>query len=280
MYDTFWLGSIKMKYRYLFMDLDETSLVDGKVTEENIKAIHKAQEKGVHIIPCTGRDLSMIQEILDQIGTKGKKNEYSVCCNGAMVKENTGKVIFYKGIEPEMVKVFMEFTKTVTGVVFLFAQEGIFIFRPNDFEVQRKIKQNCSPIVSENIKLPSMELHVIKMMISETDPILQKIILDSIPQALKDTCQITVSSGRYVEFNGKGVHKGNGMKSLMDYLNDTVGSCISVGDHYNDLEMIKMAGLGCAVANAVEENKQAAKYVCENDYEHHAIQEIIEKFIL
>ncbi|MDO4468028.1 MAG: Cof-type HAD-IIB family hydrolase [Bacillota bacterium] len=269
-----------MKYKYLFMDLDETSLIDHHVSKENQEAIKKAQEKGVHIIPCTGRDLSMIQEILEEIETRGKENEFSICCNGAMVKENTGKVVFYKGIETNLVKEFLSFAQQVTGVVFIFAQEGIHIFRPNDFEVQRKIKQNSNPIIHKDFEVDFSSWHVIKMMISESEPLLQKQILESIPSKILDNCQITVSSGRYIEFNGKGVHKGNGIQALMEYLKDSIDTCIAIGDHFNDLEMIQMAGLGCAVANAIEENKAVADYVCENDYTNHAVKEVIEKFIL
>ena len=42
---------------------------------------------------------------------------------------------------------------------------------------------------------------------------------------------------------------------------------IAVGDYYNDVSMIKNAGLGFAVANAVDDAKAAADYitVCNND---------------
>ena len=44
--------------------------------------------------------------------------------------------------------------------------------------------------------------------------------------------------------------------------------------------MIRAAGVGIAVSNALEEVKQAADYITENDNEHDAIAEVIDKLIL
>lgn len=44
--------------------------------------------------------------------------------------------------------------------------------------------------------------------------------------------------------------------------------------------MIRAAGLGCAVANATDEAKAAADYVCQADNNAGAIAEVIEKFVL
>ncbi len=40
------------------------------------------------------------------------------------------------------------------------------------------------------------------------------------------------------------------------------------------------AGLGCAVANATDEAKAAADYVCRADNNAGAVAEVIEKFVL
>ena len=44
--------------------------------------------------------------------------------------------------------------------------------------------------------------------------------------------------------------------------------------------MLQAANIGCAVANAQESVKQAADYITENDNNHAAVAEIIEKFML
>ena len=54
-----------------------------------------------------------------------------------------------------------------------------------------------------------------------------------------------------------------------------MGKTIAVGDYYNDVSMIKNAGIGFAVANAVDDAKTVADYITVNNNEH-AIAKIIE----
>ncbi len=54
---------------------------------------------------------------------------------------------------------------------------------------------------------------------------------------------------------------------------------IAIGDNLNDLEMIKYAGLGVAVANAVDDLKIAADYVAEQPL-YKGVEEVITKFVL
>ena len=43
--------------------------------------------------------------------------------------------------------------------------------------------------------------------------------------------------------------------------------------------MIKEAGIGVAVKNAVSAAKEAADYITQNDNNHDAVAEVIEKFM-
>ena len=58
---------------------------------------------------------------------------------------------------------------------------------------------------------------------------------------------VSYSSNRYIEFNHKGVNKGAGLKKLADLLRIDIQDTIAIGDNYNDLSMIKDAGLGVGV---------------------------------
>ena len=74
--------------------------------------------------------------------------------------------------------------------------------------------------------------------------------LQSIDRDLKDITydmDVSYSSNRYIEFNHKGVNKGAGLKKLADLLHIDIQDTIAIGDNYNDLSMIKDAGLGVGV---------------------------------
>ena len=54
---------------------------------------------------------------------------------------------------------------------------------------------------------------------------------------------------------------------------------IAIGDSYNDLSMIKSAGLGVAMANSVDEVLKSADYITL-DNEHDGVAKVIDEFIL
>lgn len=66
-------------------------------------------------------------------------------------------------------------------------------------------------------------------------------------------CSVSYSSNRYMEFNKEGVDKGVGLQHLADQLGIKIEETIGVGDNYNDMAMLKKAGLAVAAGNAVED---------------------------
>ena len=89
-----------------------------------------------------------------------------------------------------------------------------------------------------------------------------------------------LSCKEYMEIMPKGVSKGNAVKAFCEEQGIPLVNALSAGDEYNDISMIQAAGIGCAVANARPDVKAIADYVTENDNNHGAIHEIIEKFML
>lgn len=55
---------------------------------------------------------------------------------------------------------------------------------------------------------------------------------------------------------------------------------MAIGDNSNDVPMLRTAGLGVAVANASDEAKAAADYVCTLDNTAGGVAEALEKFVL
>ena len=77
----------------------------------------------------------------------------------------------------------------------------------------------------------------------------------------------------------KDVDKSKSIERLADMLGISMSQVIAVGDSYNDLSMIKSAGLGVAMGNAVELVKDNADYITA-DNDHEGIVTVINKFVL
>ena len=59
--------------------------------------------------------------------------------------------------------------------------------------------------------------------------------------------------------------KQNAVKILADYYNYDLSEVAAFGDDYNDVEMLRECGVGVAVANAIDEAKAAADFICESN---------------
>ena len=55
---------------------------------------------------------------------------------------------------------------------------------------------------------------------------------------------------------------------------------VAAGDENNDVSMLRAAGVGAAMSNAVPAAKAAADYVTERDNNHDGIEEVIREFLL
>ena len=96
----------------------------------------------------------------------------------------------------------------------------------------------------------------------------------------EEPMDLYLSCKEYMEIMPKGVSKGNALKAFCEGQGIPLANTLSAGDEYNDISMIQMAGIGCAVANARPDVKAVADYVTKHDNNHGAIREIIEKFML
>jgi len=76
------------------------------------------------------------------------------------------------------------------------------------------------------------------------------------------------------------VTKWRGIARLAERLHVNSSEIITAGNYYNDVEMLEKAGIGVAVANALDVVKRAAAYVTESDNNSDAMAELIQKFVL
>lgn len=91
---------------------------------------------------------------------------------------------------------------------------------------------------------------------------------------------ISYSSDMYMEINAKGVNKGVALKKVCDIHGISLDDTMTIGDNYNDIEMLDVAGHSCAVQNAHLQVKETADYITIATNNEGAVGEAIEKFVL
>lgn len=83
----------------------------------------------------------------------------------------------------------------------------------------------------------------------------------------------------YIDITPKNVNKNVALKILGEHLNINSDEMLTIGDNLNDLDMVKQAGIGVAVANAYDELKQVANYTTKNPVEKGGFAEAVYKFV-
>ena len=74
--------------------------------------------------------------------------------------------------------------------------------------------------------------------------------------------------------------KGDGLLRLAELLGTDRRETIAIGDNFNDLSMIRAAGLGVGVRNAADGIKPDCGYITSAAYDADAVAEVIERFVL
>lgn len=93
------------------------------------------------------------------------------------------------------------------------------------------------------------------------DPTLMLKAEEDLVEKLGDKMDIFRSAPFFLELVPKGIDKAKSLTRLLAKINLTPSDMIAFGDGYNDLSMLKLAGMGVAMENAAPEVRAEADYV-------------------
>ncbi len=104
-------------------------------------------------------------------------------------------------------------------------------------------------------------------------------VISALPSTLREEFTVVQSAPFFLEFLNPASHKGAGVAAIAEHLGIQPDEVICMGDAENDHAMLEYAGLGIAMANAMEATKQIADYITESN-DDHGVAKAIEKFVL
>ena len=252
-------------------DLDGTLLRNDKsISAENYEAIEYFKREGGYFTFVTGRMPYTSKKLYDMI----KPNAPVGCINGGGIYDFERDEYLWSVTLPEDVKELVE--AVIEGVpscgVQMNALDKIYFCRENSRMAKFRQFTGAPNIVGNH---RTLDVPIAKVVFGDDD-------LDSISRI----AEILNSHPRTTEFDyirsertlyeilPKGVSKGGLLPRLAEILDVKMSRTVAVGDYNNDVSMIRAAGVGIAVANAVEEAKNAADRITVSN-EEHAIAKII-----
>ncbi len=270
--------------RLIAFDLDGTLLNADKIlTPRNRAALEHAAEKGIQIVPTTGRLFKAIPSEIRQFPFL----RFAVTINGAAVFDTeTGDNLYRAEIPLEQAIGIMTYLdrfpiiydcyKDNTGWMTRSMQDQAEVFAPSTYYVH-SIRTNRKPVPELKEFLRQQGGSVQKIQLFSTDLELRTELLHELPVRF---AHLAVSSSvpRNVEINHENAHKGAALAALSAHLGLDRSQVMAFGDGLNDISMIREAGIGVAMQNAVEEVKAAADLIT-GSCEESGVAQIIEQIL-
>lgn len=275
-----------MKYKAIFLDLDGTLLDPwGKITKTAKDSIIAAQKRGVTVVINSGRTPGDIERILQRYGL----NLPYIALNGAYIHDTlSDKTIDKNVIDEQLCKKILRLGKRVQNNIIWYSRDRAYLYKITGEKTSKNKLQDLVEsimVVSRRFilleqlkhKIHSGELEFYKCAILCTN--LKK--LRAIRKEIDDQglLESALTSPVFLELNARGISKGIAMAKLLAYYGISMEAAIAVGDNENDLSMLKAAGLGVAMGNAVPKVKLMADAITETN-RNNGVAKVIHQYFL
>jgi len=272
-----------IKYKWCVCDMDGTLLNSkGIISNENEVALKKLQRMGLEVIIATGRVDLMVKSYIKQLELKGPV----ISCNGGLIRNiETGEIIYSKVMDKSTVKKIITYCTTFKVDFILYTAEMVYSSKNNPlglrYEERNKFltKETQVPIkyIDNSIMERIDDIDVLKvLLVCEKH---EEVLLHEKYFIKYDNLTVVSSSTGLLDIMASNITKGNALEILSQKLEVDLSEIIVFGDNYNDMEMLKCAGMPIAMENAVEDIKLQAKYVTKSNNES-GIAYAINNFIL
>ncbi|SHG53467.1 hypothetical protein SAMN02745221_00424 [Thermosyntropha lipolytica DSM 11003] len=248
-----------MRIKLVAIDLDDT-LLDSRrrISPKTAELIKKVRKQGVLVTLATGRMYSSALFYARLLKIELPLITYQ----GALVKNSgSGEVLYYKPVEPEKAGEIVDFFKA-NGVHYnAYLDDNLYMERltreGRDYAELAGIEAKVVPDLAWQVKKQGS----LKIMgISYAEPKILELEKE-LKSRYGETLNITRSKPYFLEVMHKKANKAEALKVVAAYYGIEREEVLAIGDSYNDIEMLKWAGLGVAMGNAPQEVKEAADWV-------------------
>ena len=254
-------------YRIIALDLDGTLLTTKRVvTSLTLNLLIRLQEKGIKLVISTGRPVFGASRIAEQLRLQ-EYGGYVMAYNGGVIEDwPTHQTIYSNVLEQEAVNTAYSYAKDAGFALVCYHNE--FLVSDDDMNPYMEYSLRRNGLIFNKVDsfLKEVTYPVSKcMIIGEPAPLqaLEKKILSSNPT----TFTVYRSEPFFLEVVPPDIDKGAGLKVLLEHLKLSPSQLIAFGDSYNDIPMIRFAGMGVAMGNAPQVVKDAADHIAPTNDE-------------
>lgn len=272
-------------YRLVGLDLDGTTLTtDGAISRRTKRAVHEARERGVVVTLVTARRWIGAAAYAGELGIEGPIILY----DGALARAHPDGAV--EMAQPLDARVTQRAAEALTA-------RGLEVAaQVSDAGGERLVVgegAESSPWLSSYLTMFSQQVthasltglaaaatDTMRLVAFGPEPMLRAALdaLDGLDASWQVLPQGSYSTGELTVF-AREVSKGAGLRWLAARLGVPLAQTMAIGDHLNDLSMLRAAGLGVAMGNADPEIQAAANVVTATN-DDDGVAQAIERYIL
>ena len=236
-----------MNIKTVIVDLDRTLLhTDKTISSYTLSVLDEWKKNGNKIMVATARPLRTCAQFCEIIDV-----DDIVVANGAkVICEN--KLIEYKILPESAVRILKILNDVPSLLITLETGEHAYSNKPIA-EYETIITDNLVGIVESEGALKI----IVSFDSEETLSFIEKILTNDL--------YCTIANGHLIQIMDKQATKWNGIKTMLDICGCSPLETAYFGDDFDDIEPIKMCGIGIAVSNGIDEVKSVADYVAQSN---------------
>ncbi len=249
-----------MKYKLLALDIDGTLTNSQKqISPKTKQALMEAQQKGLRLILASGRPTDGVRPLARQLEME-KYGGFILSYNGARVIDlSNEQVVYEKTLAPEIIPVIGELAHKYKIGVLTYVDGAVITETPEDPYIQLEARINGLPLKGVKNFAAAVTEKEPKCLMTGDGEYMGK-IEPEIAAALGNL-SVYRSEAYFIEIMPENIDKAVSLEKLCEYVGVTREELAACGDGYNDMPMIRYAGLGIAMANAKEPVREAADVI-------------------
>ncbi|MBO1308630.1 HAD family phosphatase [Enterococcus sp. 669A] len=264
------------------IDLDGTLLDhSGEIPAKNQEALHAFNQHGGTVVLATGRSILSVKKVFGELNMNG----YVLASNGAYIAR------VERGETAAVLKRFDLPVETISKTFQLAEQVGVTIVASRETQDDR-ITFNIAPADVDSPYYAQFHLNdysaadLLHQVREGSISYFKLAFNDNDERKLKELRKLFDKAGirsvftdiHWLEVMAEGVNKGTSLTYLANYLQIDPKRILAFGDQENDIEMLKVSGVGVAMDNALEPVKEIAQEVTKSN-EEAGVAVVLEKYL-
>ena len=260
-----------MRIDLIALDLDGTLLhPDETISERNRAAIRHSLESGVRVVLVTGRGTDVPIRISRELNL----NLPVICCHGALTKDfGANRTLVHLPLPLQYAKPMVEYAEQ-NGLSLAIYSEEIFY------------RLEGSHVHMDDMRGPAWrEAKTFADMLHEAPPFIRFLGAESVRAMSREFGDLPLnfryeSWGDFFECAvlNRDASKKNALQRLCADFQIVPERVLAIGDSRNDVPMLRWAGVGVAMGNALPEVKESVRYVTASNSDD-GVALAIERFV-